>query len=71
MFEKILAKTDMLKVWEHMFEFCKEDFFKHRVRSLALLLGARVWKATRPAIRRQCVTAQSTPSPHPGLPWRA
>ena len=26
MFEKILAKTDMLKVWEHMFEFCKEDF---------------------------------------------
>lgn len=26
MFVKILAKTEMLKFWQFMFEFCNEDF---------------------------------------------
>ena len=26
MFVKSLAKTEMLKFWEFMFDFCKEDF---------------------------------------------
>jgi hypothetical protein len=39
MFEKTLAKTDMLKFWEYMFEFCKEDFSCFLGWLLAGILG--------------------------------